>query len=79
MDAIQFNMRAKTMSRDPSNESTVQPEFLAVQDAARYAGVGRSTLYKWMTDNGLRFHQPTTGGSRLIRRADLEAFITGSA
>lgn len=46
-------------------------------DAARLLGVGRTTLFQLLRDGEIRSFQ--IGGRRLIRRADLEAFVARKA
>lgn len=52
----------------------IQPHALGVPDAARYIGVGRTRIYELIGSGELKSLR--IGGRRLIRRADLEEFIS---
>ena len=58
----------------PSGES----DWLTLGRAARYLGVAQSTIRKWSDSGRVRAFK-TPGGHRRYRRADLDAFLNGSA
>jgi excisionase family DNA binding protein len=51
--------------------------FLRIPDVAREAGVSVHTVRRWIWTGRLTSYRP--GRHRLIRRADLEAFLTRNA
>ena len=50
----------------------MEPIYCSVVDAARALGVGRSTIYVWMTEKRLR--SVRVGGRRLIPVAAVREF-----
>lgn len=53
------------------------PRLLDVEDAARYLGVARKTLYKWVEGGQVPFIR--IGRLVRFRRVDLEAWVDGQA
>ena len=49
------------------------PERLATREAARYARVGTSTLYRWRDEGRLHYHD----GPRPWARTELDACLAG--
>lgn len=53
------------------------PHWLTREEAADYARVSLRKLQHWISDGDLRSSK--LGARRLIRRADLDAFLAGEA
>ena len=62
---------------DRSGRAGGGPEWLTLSQAAAYLGVAQSTVRKW-SDSGRLGAFYTPGGHRRFRRADLDAFLSGS-
>jgi excisionase family DNA binding protein len=59
------------------NQTSAQPEWLTLGQAAKYLGVAQSTMRKW-SDLGRVSAFYTPGGHRRYRRADLDQFLDRS-
>lgn len=55
--------------------STIQPGYLSLSEAARWAGVSTKTISRWI-GKGLPRYQAGTKEKVLIRPVDIEAFLT---
>jgi excisionase family DNA binding protein len=62
---------------NPAHIPLDQREAMSIVEAASVCGLGRSTIYKLMEAGRLRSFR--IGGRRLIRRADLMAFLEAMA
>ena len=65
------------MAFDGTRNSTAQPEWLTLGQAAKYLGVAQSTMRKW-SDLGRVSAFYTPGGHRRYRRSDLDQFLDRS-
>jgi excisionase family DNA binding protein len=62
------------MAFEGTRNSTAQPEWLTLGQAAKYLGVAQSTMRKW-SDLGRVSAFYTPGGHRRYRRSDLDQFL----
>lgn len=51
-------------------------EWLSIDQAAAYLGVGRRAIHKYVQQGKLPAYKSGVGGRTLFRREDLEAFKT---
>lgn len=52
-------------------------DFVTISEAARIAGVPRSTIYRRIADSALRVYEsPLNRRVKLVKRADLAALMT---
>ena len=65
------------MAFEGTRNSTAQPEWLTLGQAAKYLGVAQSTMRKW-SDLGRVSAFYTPGGHRRYRRSDLDQFLDRS-
>jgi len=73
-----MNRHGVTTMDTASNESVeIQPGYMSLKAAAKYAAnVSERTVVRWLHE-GLPSIQPKKHGRRLIRVADLDAFLLG--
>jgi len=50
-------------------------EWFTPAEAARYLRVSRKSIYNYMEQGLLKYHELKSGGGRRLRRADLDAFL----
>jgi excisionase family DNA binding protein len=53
--------------------------LLSLEDAAQALGLARRTLYNWSSSGRLPFPTVKLGGRRMVRVAELQAFVDGLA
>ena len=64
----------KAAALSAAQTETIQPRWMKVATAVRYSGISRSSLYELLNSGKIRSHR--IGGSRLIDRESLDAFIS---
>lgn len=60
-----------------TNTSDVQPIALRINDAARYVGISRSTLYKLASTKRLSIRK--VAGRAVVLRADLDRLVLSNS
>jgi excisionase family DNA binding protein len=60
-----------------TNTSDVQPIALRINDAARYVGISRSTLYKLASTKRLAIRK--VAGRAVVLRADLDRLVLSNS
>jgi hypothetical protein len=58
-----------------THPGTLAPGYLALADAAAWAGVSVRTMKRWIA-GGLPVYQAIARGKKLVRPADIDAFLT---
>jgi len=56
-----------------NSQLPIPPAFLSVGDAAKYCGISRSRLYRWLATGAIDIRR--TGARTIISRISLDAFL----
>ena len=63
----------------PASETQENKLLVPLAVAASMLSLSRQTLYNWSYNGALPFASFRIGGRRMVRRADLEAYVAGLA
>ena len=65
-----------TKNESPTCLIMLEPVLLGYEEASKFLGIGRSTLYKLHSSGAIGPQPVTLGGRALWRRRELEAWVS---